>query len=188
MKKQYSLISLSVLLMLAGTSVSHADDGGFFSSFTSFFDRKKEVMPVKNEVYNEECGDCHFHYQPGFLPEASWRKLMAAKALEDHFGENAELDEDVRSEMETFLVNHSADKSSFKRSKKVMASLKDGEAPLRITDVRYIRRKHHEIPEKLIKQKKVKSLSYCDACHTKADEANYDDDTVVIPNHGNWTW
>jgi hypothetical protein len=69
-----------------------------------------------------------------------------------------------------------------------MASLK-GAAPLRITEVPYIRRKHHEIPERLIKANdKVKSLSYCDACHQQADKGSYDDDTVSIPGHGNWTW
>lgn len=187
MKKNNALIVLSALLLIAHTSTSQADDG-FFSFFTGFFEHKHEIMPVTNADYNEECGDCHFPYQPGLLPEASWRKLISAKGLEDHFEENAELDEDIRSELETLLVNNSADKSNFKRSKKIMSSLKEGEAPLRITDIGYIRRKHHDIPEKLIKQEKVKSLSYCDSCHQKADEGNYDDDTVVIPNHGNWTW
>jgi hypothetical protein len=61
------------------------------------------------------------------------------------------------------------------------------EAPLRITEVRYIKRKHHEIPEKMITgNKDVKSLSYCDACHTQANKGVYDEDTVKIPNYPNW--
>jgi hypothetical protein len=186
MKKQTNLIAvtLATLTLLGTAPVSQADDDGFFS----FFSRHKEIVPMTDASYNKECGSCHFPYQAGLLPEGSWRKLMEAKALADHFGENAELDEQTRSHILKVLVDNSADKSSYKRSKKVMGSLESGATPLRITEVPYIKEKHDEVPQKLIKQPKVKSLSYCDKCHMKADEGNYDDDTVVIPDHGNWTW
>lgn len=190
MKKQTNLTNLLVAalttaMLLGAIPVSQAADNGFFSFFS--LERKKEVMPIGDETYNKECGSCHFPYQPGFLPEGSWRKLMDAKALSDHFNENAELDEQTRNHILQLLVANSADKSSYKRSRKVMGSL-DGATPLRIIEVPYIKHKHEEIPEKLIKQPKVKSLSQCDKCHMKATEGNFDDDTVVIPEHGNWTW
>ena len=63
----------------------------------------------------------------------------------------------------------------------------EDETPLRITEVRYIKRKHHDIPEKMIKgNKDVKSLSYCNACHTQADKGIFDSDTVSIPNYPDW--
>lgn len=163
--------------------------GDDFFAWLLSFDRKKEVDPVSDSTHKEECGSCHFPYQPGLLPERSWQKLLEAKALEDHFGENAELDEDTRTHILEFLVANSADKSLYKRSRKIMTSLRGDDAPMRITEVPYIKRKHHEIPAKLIKQNpKVKSLSYCDNCHKKADKAIFDDDTVNIPGYGNWTW
>ena len=117
MKKQTTLITaLTAALLLGAIPVSQADDNGFFS----FFSHKKEVVPMTDASYNKECGSCHFAYQPGFLPEGSWRKLMEAKALADHFGENAELDEQTRAHILQLLVTNSADKSSHKRSKKVM--------------------------------------------------------------------
>ena len=182
------LLLMSATLALGLSSInSHADDG-FFSSFFSL-ERKSEVAVVSDKYYVEECGSCHFPYQPGLLPEGSWRKLMDTKALEDHFGDNAELDESLRTHILDVLVKASADKSNYKRSKKIMASLRDDETPLRIIEIPYIKNKHHEIPVKLIKENpKVKSLSYCNKCHQKANEGNYDDDTVVIPGHGNWTW
>lgn len=187
MKKQTNMIaSLTAALLLGALPVSQASADGFFSSFFSL-KRQKEVMPVTDASYNKECGSCHFPYQPGFLPEGSWRKLMDAKALADHFKENAELDEQTRTHILKVLVENSADKSYYKRSKKVMRSL-DGATPLRITEAPYIKAKHEEIPKKLIQQPKVKSLSYCDKCHMEAGKGNYDDDTVVIPEHGNWTW
>ena len=181
-------VVLGMLLFLAGAgSMVSADEGGFASWLLSF-ERKSEVAPVTSETYKEECGAFHFPYQPGLLPAASWRKLLAPRALEDHFGENAELDEGLRMQLLTLLEQGAADTSYYKRSRKIMASL-DGETPLRITEVPYIRRKHHEIPARLIKPNdKVKSLSYCDACHQQADKGSYDDDTVSIPGYGRWTW
>ena len=176
-----------VVLVLAGTAPRvHAEET--FTSWLVSFTRQKEVAPVSDQTYQKECGACHFPYQPGLLPERSWRKLLAADALADHFGDNAELDEATRAAIENFLTANSADKSYYKRSKKIMTSLKADQTPIRITEVTYIRRKHHGIPESLIKGERVKSLSFCDACHRKAAQGSYDDDTVNIPGYGNWTW
>ena len=186
MKKITAPLFLSMLFLLA-TPVAHADEGFFDWLFT--FEGRNEIKPVTDELYNEECGDCHLAYQPGLLPEQSWRKLLSPAALEDHFGENAEEDDETLAQLLDFAVKNSADKSRYKRSKKIMASLRENRAPLRITEVPYIRRKHHEISDDLIsKNEKVKSLSYCDACHQQAEQGVYDDDTVNIPGYGDWTW
>lgn len=179
---------------IVGTAIalggaSYANAGESFSQWLFSFKRMKEVAPVTNKAYNEECGSCHFPYQPGFLPAASWQKLLDAKALADHFGDSAELDESTRKEILDYAIANSAEKSWYKRPRKVMASLKQGDAPLRITEVPYMKDKHSQIPAKLVKENsKVKSLSYCNKCHQKAKDANFDDDTVVIPGHGTWTW
>lgn len=164
-------------------SASRADQEGYWSWLFSI-ERKKEVAPVTDKLYKDECSSCHVDYPPGFLPEQSWEKLLTAKALEDHFGENAELDEETRLHILNYARANSADKSRYKRSKKVMSSLKKGEAPLRIIDVPYIKEKHKDIPKNLITSKEVKSLSYCDKCHKKTAKGIYDDDAVYIPGHG----
>ncbi len=186
-----SLISSSVLcliLTLGAIPVSQAEQEGFFSWLITL-ERRKGVKPVTDETYNEECSACHFAYQPGFLPEASWQKLLTRKALAKHFGENAELDEKDRKHILALAVENSADKSRWKRSKKIMASLEDNEVPERISKTRYLRDKHEEVYEEVVKNsKKIKSMSLCDECHQKAKEGVFDDDTVVIPDYGRWTW
>jgi Dihaem cytochrome c len=184
MKK--SLLLLTTLICANVALASHADDNG--SSWLSFFSRKNEIAPATDAAYKKECGSCHFPYQPGWLPESSWRKLLSGDALADHFGEDAELPSATQQHILDYAVKNAADKSLYKRSKKIMASLNKGEVPTRITDVTYIRRKHHEIPGELIKGDKVKSLSFCDACHTQAKDAVFDEDTVVVPGKGKWTW
>jgi hypothetical protein len=168
--------------------VAHAQPETF-ASWLLTLERRKGVKPVTDKSYNEECGACHFAYQPGLLPATSWQKLLSAKALADHFGENAELDEKLRLHILSIAVENSAEKSYYKRSKKLMASLDDNEVPERISKTRYLRDKHEDVYEEVVKNsKKIKSMSLCDECHQKANEGIFDDDTVVIPDYGRWTW
>lgn len=187
MKIKKTLNTLLAIALLASTaSVSAAEN---FKDWLLTFDRQKGVAPVNDEVYNEECGACHFPYQPGWLPAASWKKLLSADALADHFGDSAEMDEKTRQHILDLAMNMSAEKSYYKRSKKTMASLKEGDAPLRITETPYIHDKHENLDSKLVKDNpKVKSLSFCSKCHQKAEKGVFDDDTVVIPGHGTYTW
>ncbi len=173
-----------LLVLLGSLALPVAADEGWLDGL---FARKNGVAAVKNALYQEECGSCHFPYQPGWLPERSWQRLLSSKALEDHFGENAELDESDRQAILDYVLANAAEHSGYKRSKKIMHSLRDGETPLRITETRYIRRKHHEIPRRLIEDNpKVGSLSNCDSCHTEAARGNFDEDTVRIPGYGYW--
>jgi len=178
-----SVALLAGLLCMSG--LAQAEESVLDAMFTPL--RQKEVRPVENKQYKDECGSCHFAYQPGLLPTKSWEKLLNEKALADHFGENAELDKDVLAGIYDYVMANAADKSYWKRARKIAASTEGAEAPLRITEVRYIKRKHHEIPEKMIKgNKDVKSLSYCDACHTQANKGVFEEDTVKIPNFPDW--
>lgn len=185
MKNTTILAALAFTLALGSTAAVAEEESLATAIFTPF--RQKEVVPVDNKQYQEECGSCHFAYQPGLLPSKSWEKLLTADALPKHFGENAELDADTLQAIRAYALANAADKSYHKRSRKIAIATENIEAPLRITEVRYIKRKHHEIPEKMIKgNKDVKSLSYCDACHTQAAKGVFDADTVRIPNYPDW--
>ena len=178
-KLKATLLAIALLL----SSSTALADGNFWQWLVTF-SRQKEVQPVTNKAYQEECGSCHFAYPPGLLPGKSWAKLLDDKALNEHFGENASLDADTLKDIRDYALENSAENSNFKRSRKIALATEEGAAPLRIADVRYIKRKHHDIPEKMIKgNKDVKSLSYCNACHTKAEKGIFDNDTVSIPNY-----
>ncbi len=151
--------------------------------FSSFFGKKPGVAPVEDLLYLEECGVCHFPYQPGLLPAKSWEKMMNNLSLENHFGEDIVFDEQrIRKQLLNYMIVNAADNSSFKRSRKIMKSLSYNDAPLSILKTPYIRRKHSDIPQRLIIQPEVGTLSNCEACHKKASKGNYDDDQVRIPN------
>lgn len=171
--------------LLINSTYAHAEENIW--NWLTNFQRTKEVKPVSDKQYLKECGECHFAYQPGLLPAKSWKKLLSADALKDHFGDNAELDKDTLQVIYDYAVENAADKSLYKRSRKIALATAEGEPPIRITEVRYIKRKHKDIPEKMVKDNKdVKSLSYCNKCHTQADKGVFDADTVSIPNFPNW--
>ncbi|MDH5694222.1 MAG: diheme cytochrome c [Gammaproteobacteria bacterium] len=177
--KKFSIVTLTFLAALVSIG-THAEESVW--DWLLSFKRFKEVAPVINSTYKEECGSCHLAYPPGLLPSASWQKLLNKKALADHFGDSAELDEETRKELELYALDNAAEKSYYKRPRKIMASLGTDEAPLRITEIPYIREKHEDIPSEKIKgNKKVGSLSQCDKCHRQAQNASFDDDTVLIP-------
>lgn len=138
------------------------------------------VAPVDNQTYIDECGGCHFPYQPGLLPARSWQKLMSS--LDDHFGENAELDAETQKQLTQYAMTNAADHSSYKRSVKIMRSLRESDAPLRITRTPYIMHKHDELSAKQVTgNPRVKSLSNCQACHAKPETGSFSDDDVRIP-------
>jgi len=156
-------------LLLTGSAVVNAAPG---------------VAPVDNKLYAEECGTCHFAYPPGLLPERSWKKVMAG--LEDHFGENAELDETDRARLEAYLATNAGDHSNYKRSKKLMRSIRSGDTPMRISKIPYFVKEHREVPKGAIKHDKVRSISNCDACHTTAEKGRFGERGINIPGYGKW--
>lgn len=179
----------SALLALAAVLATPAFADESFWKWAISFERHKEVQAVNLPRYAKECSECHYAYPPGLLPEASWRRLLAVAALSDHFGDNIEMKEATRIELLGYAASNAADHSHAKRSRKIVASIGAEAAPLRITDVPYIRRKHQQIPESQIKgNPKVKSLAMCDACHTGAAKGDLDDDSVAIPGYGRWRW
>ena len=140
--------------------------------------KKKYITPVNNPTYAEECGACHFPYQPALLPSGSWKKIMAG--FDDHFGEEIEIDTESINVISGYLISNSAEKSSAKRAVKIVRSL-GGQTPIRISEIPYIIEKHDEVDPKILNRESIGSLSNCLACHTTAEKGIYDDDDVVIP-------
>lgn len=136
------------------------------------------LAAVNNTVYQDNCGACHFAYQPELLPSASWDKILSNP--EDHFGEVIDLDPDSKNTIVKYLKENAADHSSSKLSAKIMKCIGD-QIPQRISEIPYIQKNHREISQDMLKRKSIGSLSNCTACHTTAEKGIYDDDNVKIP-------
>ncbi len=174
----------SGLLVLGAGSVM-GDDGEERGRWFGWGGPRADVQPARDELYQEECGACHFAYQPGLLPARSWEALMGG--LADHFGENAELGPELQGQLTRYLKTNAADVVDYGRSPGIARSVSPGKMPLRISETRYFLGKHDEIPARFVKTNSdVRSFSNCNACHTRADEGVYNEHEVRIPGVGRW--
>lgn len=147
--------------------------------------RSTGVALLNNPLYQDECGSCHMAYPAGLLPARSWEKLMSG--LDDHFDDNAELDAATHEAIQAFLVNHSADKSNYRRSRRIASSENSDAVPIRISETSYFRHEHDEIPTRMVTgNKEVLSYSNCNACHRKAEQASFRERDILIPGYGQW--
>ena len=141
------------------------------------------VAPVDFSLYRNECGSCHMAYQPGLLPAYSWEHLMFG--LDNHFGENAELEDPERKAILGYLLDHAAGRSNYRVSNKMLRGIRG--VPQRISELPYFVHEHREIPPRLVSgNPKVRSFSNCNACHTRAGDGSYDEHQVNIPGYGRY--
>ncbi|MCK9455517.1 diheme cytochrome c [Sulfurimonas sp.] len=146
---------------------------------------KKGVAVATDKLYVKECGSCHFAYQPGLLPSNAWQKMMSN--LENHFGSDASLAKEDFDSISEYLNKNSAEKfMNYKRSARVVNSLREGEIPDSISKTPYMIEKHKDIRENLITQEEVKGIFNCTACHTTAQKGIYSERDIMIPNYGRW--
>lgn len=133
-----------------------------------------------NAVWKAECAEsCHSGFHPALLPASSWERLMAG--LDGHFGETITLDNAARDEILGWLKAYSAERAATEASKKLLHSIKKGDAPLRITEVPYWKEKHSEVSEEFYRRKAVSSKSNCVACHPGAEAGSFEDKDIRIP-------
>lgn len=139
---------------------------------------------VEHTQYLKECGSCHYPYQPALLPSRSWERLL--NELSNHFGDNAQLEEDILKEIHTYVVEHAADKIGFGRPEIFAMSIPNQETPLRITETKYFQQLHGNIPTHyVITNPRVHSLSQCGACHQEAQQGFFNAQEVSIPGVNN---
>jgi len=124
-------------------------------------------------------------YPPRLLPTASWEKIMAG--LDDHFGDNAELDTEPRQAISAFLLENSRSQTAGGRGRGFDSLGATDNAPLRISETPHFVREHDRIPARMVKDNpKVLSFSNCNACHTRADQGSFSEHDVQIPGFGRW--
>ena len=138
----------------------------------SNYDNMSAAVHETDATYIEECGACHLAYAPGLLPEKSWNKLLSG--LEDHFGENAELDSDTLVYLQDYLnrnaLEHEKSDKINKLNKKMPA-----DPPVRITELPQFLIEH----EPAVRQMELESVevgffSPCEDCHKQGASGIFD--------------
>lgn len=179
------------IVLAIGTGLVVADSGereeheGKGSKSRWFSPDRMTYNSQEANLYKEECGGCHFPFQPGFLPAASWRNLMTG--LDDHFGENAELSDENSQRILAFLNTNAAGVVDREIPNKVKWSTREVADPKRITETAFFRHEHREIPPRVLENNGEKiSFANCDTCHTQAMQGSYREREINIPGIGRW--
>ncbi|VAW22082.1 Ni,Fe-hydrogenase I cytochrome b subunit [hydrothermal vent metagenome] len=122
-----------------------------FAPSAVFAQSTKTTSPAAQTA--NECSACHFPYPAGLLPAASWKKIMGD--LQNHFGEDASLDEKVRANIQSYLVANAG-----------RGNVDANNPPLRITELTWFKQVHSEGEVLGLKQRlNVNSFVDCGACH-----------------------
>lgn len=96
---------------------------------------------INDQITATECSDCHQAYGGDALPAGAWRRMMGN--LENHFGEDASLDERTRAHIENYLLSNAM----------------PGDGSMRITEQNWFIGEHRG------KGRRNVRLADCKACH-----------------------
>ncbi len=140
------------------------------ASVSAWADSGRSMPANVPKAYLSECASCHTAYPPGMLPAKSWERIMAG--LDRHYGVDASLDAATVQQLSQWL---NANAGTYKRV--------SSEPPPqdRITRSAWFERKHRGIEPAVWKLASVKSAANCAACHTRADQGQFDDDHLQVP-------
>ena len=134
---------------------------------------------VEHKLFHDECISCHTLYPPFLLPKRSWVKMM--DNLENHFGDDASLDDEDKESIKKYLVQNSSENSTKESAFKILRSIKNKDI-IAITKTSYWKRKHHDIDKKIFENKKIGINSNCKACHKNIEQGLLNDKDIKIPN------
>lgn len=122
-------------------------------------------------AYQKECASCHMAYPAGLLPAGSWQHMMAN--LSQHFGNDASLDAASTTAITQYLTSNSG---TYKRVNEMPPQD-------RITQSYWFSRKHDKhVNPSTWARKSIGSRSNCVACHQGAEQGNFNEHSVNIPN------
>ncbi len=137
--------------------------------------------PTLDPVYAEECSACHIPYHPSLLPRASWAGQM--EGLQNHFGENADLDAATKASISAYLQENAAETYDTKPAH-VFRHV-DAKKPFTITASPYWVRRHRHVPDRIFTDKAVGGRNNCEACHADARSGRFYPGSIEIPEEIN---
>jgi cytochrome b len=130
-----------------------------------------------NPTYADECSACHMAYPPSLLKTRVWGSIMTS--LDNHFGEDASLDQATVDEITTWLFENAADSVDTKPAH--VFSRADPAHPLAITSTPFWKNTHRNIPADVFTRPPIYDNGNCIACHKDADSGAFYPANISIP-------
>lgn len=151
----------------------------FFTGFWNVLEATPDTRwrPISNaEIYKANCADCHHAHHPSLRTADMWERIM--QGLDDHYGEDASIDEKTARRILAFLQRNDA----LHFDTEAAVRLGRAKTPdLRISSATWWRLRHEQLPEAIYRTPKVGSKANCDACHLDAETGRFDDVNIRVP-------
>jgi hypothetical protein len=112
---------------------------------------------------------------PNLLPKKSWELIMGN--LENHFGDDASIDEEINQDILSFLIKNSAEHSTMEASVYFLSSINNQDI-IALSKTSYWEKRHKDIPKDVFKNEKVKSVANCKACHSDIEKGLIEDENI----------
>lgn len=128
---------------------------------------------VDFKLYKKECGSCHIAYAPYLLPQNAWEKMMGD--LENHFGDDASLDDEDRVQILSFLSKYSLEQFDTKFKAKIK---KEDREKIAISEYVFYQKAHKKIPQEVFSSKEIKSKANCQNCHKDAENGTFSKENI----------
>ena len=89
--------------------------------------------------------------------------------LENHFGDDASIDDESNKNILAYLVKNSAEASSMESSWNFLNSIGDKDI-IAMSDTIFWKETHKDIPKELYNHKDIKNKANCKACHSDIEK------------------
>lgn len=155
-------IAFALAIVALGTAGTYLWTSGWTSSYAAARAQQKAVKPPASR-WIKECGGCHLAYSPALLPARSWERMLKEQA--EHFGEDLSLSPNVA---KALLDEANGDRTSTWAAWKLAHSAPPGESPQRISELRFWRHAHHDLPDSAFKPPVSQGRHDCESCHLDA--------------------
>jgi cytochrome b len=133
--------------------------------------------PGLDAAYVKECSSCHAPHHPSLASAATWTTIIAT--LDNHFGDNAELDVAVSQSLLGYLVRNSAETWDTEAAHRLRQANAAGS--LRITETSGWQGIHRHLDSQVFKTKAVGGKLNCAACHADAAAGLFKPRSIAIP-------
>lgn len=97
--------------------------------------------------------------------------------LENHFGDDASINEESNKNILAFLLKNSAETSTMESAFKFLQSIKNQDI-IAMSQTKYWEKTHKEIPKELFDHEKIKSKTNCKACHIDIEKGLIEDENI----------
>lgn len=143
--------------------------------------REPENMPVAeiHPLVAEECSACHMVYHPSLLTAKNWDRIVST--LEDHYGEDASLDDKSTLEIREWMMAHAAETTDTRASYVFADAQADGDKLLSITQTEFWKTRHAKFGDAVFSRKGIYSRANCVACHKDAKTGLFSPFSINIP-------